>query len=249
MRLNVVQAASARLAASLGFLVLAAAPALAGDAAAIDPIGFSSDGRFFAYEEYGIQDGSGFPYDSIFLVDLIEDKWVGMPVRVRLEDDTATLDAARQKALAEARPMLEKAALTVPAQPLLMNADGESGDSGIEASFGMFGNGLTPPTDPFTLKLETFASTSSAPCASYGMEEPVKGFALTLADSAGNAAEIYRDSAVPASRGCVSDYRIHAVLSPFPFGFSASPLVAVISVYSLGFEGPDRRFVTVPVAP
>lgn len=32
--------------------------------------------------------------------------------------------------------------------------------------------------------------------------------------------------------------RIHAALSPFPLGISASPLVAVISVYSLGFEGP-----------
>ena len=81
------------------------------------------------------------------------------------------------------------------------------------------------------------------------MDGPVQGFALTLTDSAGNAAEIYRDASVPASRGCVSDYRIHAVLSPFPLGISASPLVAVISVYSLGFEGPDRRFVIVPVAP
>ena len=70
-----------------------------------------------------------------------------------------------------------------------------------------------------------------------------------VADEAGNSAEIYRDASVPASRGCVSDYRIHAILSPFPAGMSASPMVAVIGVYSLGFEGPDRRFVTVPVAP
>lgn len=248
MKRNVVPAASARLAASLGLLLLAS-PALAGDAAAIDPIGFSADGRYFAYEEYGVQDGSGFPYDSIYVVDLIEDKWVGSPVRVRLDDESASLDAARQKALAEAQPMLDKLALTVPAQPLLMNADGESGASGMQASFAMFGNGLDTPGDPFTLELETFASTTNEPCASYGMEDPVRGFALTLADSAGNAAEIYRDTAVPTSRGCVSDYRIHAVLSPFPFGMSASPLVAVISVYSLGFEGPNRRFVTVPVAP
>jgi predicted secreted protein len=130
-----------------------------------------------------------------------------------------------------------------------MNADGEAGANGLEASFGMFGNGLNDPSDPFTLKLETFASTTTEPCASFGMEDPVKGFALTLNDSAGNAAEIHRDTSVPASRRCVQDYRIHAVFSPFPFGVSASPLVAVISVYSLGFEGPDRRFVTVPIAP
>lgn len=248
MRQHVAPAVSARLAASLAVALLAS-PALAGDAAAIDALGFSADGRYFAYEEYGAQDGSGFPYASVFLVDLIEDKWVGTPIRVRLDDESATLNAARQKALTDAKSMLDKAALTVAAQPLLMNADGEVGADGLEASFGLWGNGLDDPGDPFTLKLETFPSTTTEPCASYGMEGPVQGFALTLVDSAGNAAEIHRDTAVPASRRCVSDYRIHAVLSPFPFGVSASPLVAVISVYSLGFEGPDRRFVTVPIAP
>src|SRR4051812_44181294 len=109
MRLNVVLAASARLAASL--LLLTAAPALAGDAAQFDPIGFSEDGRYFGYEEYGIQDGSGFPYDNIYVVDLIADKWVGAPVRVRLDDDSAGVPQARQQAMTEAKAMLVKAAL------------------------------------------------------------------------------------------------------------------------------------------
>lgn len=247
MRLNVVPAASALLAASL--LALSVAPAIAGDAANFDPIGFSEDGRTFAYEEYGIQDGSGFPYDSIYVVDLIEDKWVGSPVRVRLDDETASLPAARKQAMEQAKGMLDKAALTTPAEILLLNANGEVGANGTEVAFGMFGNGLDDVRDTFKLSLATFDSTSTEPCASYGMEDPVQGFALTLADEAGNGAEIYRDEAVPASRGCVSDYRIHAVLSPFPAGVSASPMVAVVSVYSLGFEGPDRRFVTVPIAP
>lgn len=247
MRLNVVPAASARLAASL--LLLSAAPAIAGDAANFDPIGFSEDGRYFAYEEYGIQDGSGFPYDTIYVVDLIADKWVGSPVRVRLDDETATLPQARAKAMDGAKAMLNKAALTTPAEILLLNANGEVAPEGIEVTFGMFGNGLDEVRSTFTLSLARFDSTSTGPCSSYGMEDPVQGFALTLADEAGNSAEIYRDGSVPASRGCVSDYRIHAVLSPFPAGMSASPMVAVISTYSLGFEGPDRRFVTVPVAP
>lgn len=247
MRLNVVPAASALLAASL--LLLSAAPAQAGDAANFDPIGFSEDGRYFAYEEYGIQDGSGFPYDNIYVVDLIADKWVGTPVRVRLDDETASLPAAREQAMEQAKGMLDKAALTTPAETLLLNANGEVGANGAEVAFGMFGNGLDDVRNTFKLSLTAFDSTSAQPCASYGMEGPVQGFALTLADEAGNSAEIYRDGSVPASRGCVSDYRIHAVLSPFPAGLSASPMVAVISVYSLGFEGPDRRFVTIPVAP
>lgn len=247
MRLNVVLAASARLAASL--VAFAAAPALAGDAAQFDPIGFSEDGRYFAYEEYGIQDGSGFPYDNIYLVDLIEDKWVGKPVRVRLDDETAGLAAARAQAMAQAKSMLDKAALVTPAEILLMNANGEVDIDGTEASFAPFGNGLTTLGDPLTLTLSTFASTTTEPCASYGMDGPVQGFAVTLTDGVGNSAEIYRDTSVPASRGCVSDYRLHAIIAPFPAGSSASPMVGVISTYSLGFEGPDRRFVTIPIAP
>ena len=247
MQLNVVLAASARLAASL--IAFSAAPAFAGDAAAFDPIGFSEDGRYFGYEEYGIQDGSGFAYDNIYLVDLIADKWVSPPIRVRLDDETAGLATARAQAVEQAKPMLDKAGLTTPAQILLLNADGEVDANGMAVSFSTFGNGLTSLGDPLALTLSTFASTTSEPCASYGMDDAVQGFALSLTDSAGNAAEIHRDEAVPASRGCVSDYRIHAIISPFPAGASASPMVGVISVYSLGFEGPDRRFVTIPIAP
>jgi predicted secreted protein len=247
MRRNVVPAASARLAASL--LLFSAAPALAGDAAAFDPIGFSEDGRYFAYEEYGIQDGSGFPYDTVYVVDLIADKWVGTPVRVRVDDETARLSAVRQQAMTEAKPMLDRAALVTAPEMILLNADGEVGANGLAVRFGSPGNGLDAPREPLDLALSSFDSTSTEPCASYGMEGPVQGFALTLTDAAGNAAEIHRDAAVPASRGCVSDYRIHAVVGPFYSGFNASPLVAVVSVYSLGFEGPNRRFVTVPIVP
>jgi len=247
MRPSVAPAVSVRLAASL--FCLCAAPALAGDAAAIDPIGFSEDGRYFAYEEYGIQDGSGFPYSTVYLIDLVADKWVGLPVRERIDDESARLNTVREAALARAKPMLDKAALALPAELVALNADGETGNDGLELTYGSYGNGLTPPQDLQTLTLTTFASTSTQPCASYGMEEPVKGFALTLASETGDAVEIHRDAAVPASRGCVSDYRIHAVMAPFHWRYDAMPAVAVISVYTVGFEGPDRRFVTVPILP
>ncbi|MCA1775639.1 MAG: DUF2259 domain-containing protein [Loktanella sp.] len=39
-------------------------------------IGFSEDGRYFAYETFGLQRGSGLPYASIYVVDLDRDAWV-----------------------------------------------------------------------------------------------------------------------------------------------------------------------------
>ena len=70
------------------------------------------------------------------------------------------------------------------------------------------------------------------------------GYALSLHDGQ-NVTEAHRDEAtLPKSRGCPVAYRIYAVVSPFE---RADPRVAIISSYPFGFEGPDRRFLAVPL--
>jgi predicted secreted protein len=49
---------------------------------------------------------------------------------------------------------------------------------------------------------------------------------------------------LPKSRGCPTDYRLYAVVAPFQ---QAEPRIALISSYPFGFEGPDRRFLAVPL--
>ena len=44
---------------------------LAGDVSALQILGFTPDGGVFAFEDYGIQDGSGFPYASRFYICLL----------------------------------------------------------------------------------------------------------------------------------------------------------------------------------
>ena len=58
------------------FTVLSNSIAWAGDYASRHVIGFSADGRYFAFEQYGAQDGSGFPYAEIFIIDTQADSWV-----------------------------------------------------------------------------------------------------------------------------------------------------------------------------
>ena len=63
MQPNAARVAMARLGASVAGLcglMLLVTPALAGDRALIDVIGYSQDTDYFAFEEFGIQDGSGF---------------------------------------------------------------------------------------------------------------------------------------------------------------------------------------------
>lgn len=247
MRLCVVKAASVRLAASLGFLALAAAPALAGDAANFAPLGFSADGRYFGYEEFGVQDGSGFPYSNIFILDVAADKWAGgSPFRVTLEEESPTLAGVRDAAMAKAAKAFTDLGISEPAVIEALNGDGEPGHDGTSIMFGARGFGMDPPPNPVTLRIESFESTSTVPCVeSFGFEPPV-GFALTL-EADGNTTALHRDTSVPASRNCTVAYRPYAIVAPVNWSWAGRTPVAIISVFSRGFEGPDRRFIAVPV--
>ena len=86
--------------------------AAAGDVASVDILGFSADGKVFAFEEYGIQDGSGFPYANRFYINTTTDEFVaGSPVRVRLDDESQTLETARQQARAGGEAIVPAAEL------------------------------------------------------------------------------------------------------------------------------------------
>lgn len=239
---NAARAGMARPGASIAVAgALLAAPALAGDRALMDFIGYSDDGRYFAFEEYGIQDGSGFPYSNIYVIDLPADKWVaGSPYRARIETDDATADMARRDARALAAAKLEALDLSVPADLVAHNGDGETGGNAYSLAFGRPGYGLDEPRDVRTLELEVFAADSSEPCETY-LGERAKGYALLL-----DGAQLHRDTTLPRSRGCPLDYRIHGVVMPADWsGLTAG--VAIVAVYPFGFEGPDRRFIAVPL--
>lgn len=229
-----------------GLAVLAlSAPALAGDRAMLDPIGFSADGKIFAFEEFGVQDGSGFAYSNIYVVDLSADKWIaGSPFRARSDDEEAPLAAIRAETRGKLTPVLAQYDISVPAEVLVLNGDADPDADLSRVSFGMPMSGPKAIHDPRTLAITVFDTTSAEPCQDY-MDEKPKGFALTLKID-GAAQEIHRDGALPKSRSCPLDYGLYAVFTPFgDYGFESA--VALVSNYSLGFEGPDRRFVAVPL--
>ncbi|RYE07283.1 MAG: DUF2259 domain-containing protein [Hyphomicrobiales bacterium] len=247
MQRHVGVAASARLAASLAGLALLAAPASAGDRALIDFIGFSSDGQYFAFEEFGVQDGSGFPYSNIYVLDVTADKWAaGSPVRVRLDDENASQQQARAEAAGKVQPILDNLGIDTPADLIALNGDGELGD-GSFISFGQPGYAPNNVQGAYTLTLTPFAADSPMQCEGL-IGEQAKGLILTLSGGEQPAHEIYRDKDVlPESRGCPSVYRIYAIVAP-PYMAPPAAHVAIIATYPFGFEGPDRRFIAIPLA-
>jgi predicted secreted protein len=224
-----------------------ATPALAGDRALIDFIGYSEDGQYFAFEEFGTQDGSGFPYSNIFVLDVANDEWAaGTPVRVRLDDEAASEQQARAQAAAEAAPLLDELGTTMPVDLIAINADGELGD-GSFITFGRPGYFPNQVQGAYTLTLSTFPTESPTDCEGLS-GEPARGLVLTLSGGEHPAHDIYRDGdTLPQSRGCPSTYRIYAIVAP-PYTVPPAAHVAIVATYPFGFEGPDRRFIAIPLS-
>lgn len=228
------------LAACLGATLGAALtlPASAGDFAERRLIGFSADGARFAFEEFGIQDGSGFPYANIFVVDTTKDDWIpGTPVRVRLDDEEQGIAPARRAAAEKAAPYLD--GIDQPGTLLASNPITESGRDPYKIAFKRH-PALQLDGPDLTLELETL------PLKAPGNDDPdyeTHGFRLVLKTEAGTTV-LHEDMALPASRGTALDYRINDVVILQPFGRPAT-LVVLVMVLTRGFEGPDGRYLAV----
>lgn len=231
---------AATLAAAIATL---AGPALAGDAAELAILGFTADGAVFAFEEYGVQDGSGFPYANRFYIDTVTDNFVpGTPIRVRIDDEAASVEDARRQARTQAQAVAADAAL-MPGFTAGFNPITEL--SADPHRLAVNPRPVVPAIDaPLEFRLEEIALEQPANC--HGLGEVV-GFRLVRAGIAPDetARLVHEDAAIPASRNCPLGYRLGAVQTFFPEG--GAPVYAVlVAVRSLGFEGPNHRWIAVP---
>ncbi|ESW92794.1 DUF2259 domain-containing protein [Mesorhizobium sp. C280B] len=219
------------------------AAAYAGDVAELEILGFSSDGGVFAFEEYGVQDGSGFPYATRYYIDTADDSFLkGSPIRVRLDDENATVAAARLQARQRGEAIVSQAELTV--------------NRGITAGFNpvtelsadpfrMVVNPrpiFSPVDDPLEFRLDQIGMNDTERCQSQG---EINGFRLLRieAKDGGQTRIIHEDKSIPQSRGCPNGYQIGAVQT-FSLD-SVSTYAVLIAVRQYGFEGPDYRWIAV----
>ncbi len=230
-------------------LTLLPAAASAGDTAKRTLIGFSEDGSVFSFMESGVQDGSGFPYATVYFVDIASDSWAAPPVEVELREEAAIEgegQAVRQ-AIRRATPLLEEQGVSIPArllwsQPITETTDGDPEKHG--AYPGAMAASFTDNREgPFTLHLEEI-EMASARCAEFDVE--VKGFSLAV-EALNTTQVIYRDDSLPDSRGCPLGYSISDVLEGPADADGGRPIVVMVNVFRLGFEGWDRRFLAVPI--
>jgi predicted secreted protein len=219
----------------------------AADAAEREVIGFSADGRFFAFEQFGVQDGSGFPYSDIFIIDAEKDAWQpGTPIRVMLQEERATVAAARLQAAENARPIVSSLKIEEPGIVLASQSSYQSGSDPQKLAF----RNSYVPTDPAedddvtTVTLEEIVLAGPPKCPAGDL--PYAGFTISIKPS-GSAqfTTVHRDKEIPASRVCPLKYSLSDIIGFRPTIDGPVRLVALVSVYSYGFEGMDRRFVAV----
>lgn len=224
---------------ALTALAILATSTFAADVAERRIIGFSGDGRYFAFEQFGVQDGSGFPYSEIFILDVVNDKWAaGSPFRTRIDDDTKDVNDARAATAGKAADALSSLAIHEAGRLLAANPITESGVNPHQIAFKVAAHAQ----EVWSLKVNDF--TLNAPdCQGLGVD--IKGFALILTPGTGPIREMHRDNSIPKSRKCPTGYGISDVIMHDNFN-EPTKLVVLIRVMSFGFEGRDARYIAIP---
>lgn len=228
----------------------------AGDYANLNFIGFSNDGKYLAFEEYGTQDGSGFPYANIYFIDVEKNSYAAAPVRKSFSEKSMKVfdeskipgeDVMRASALKAAAANLKKfkiiqgntGKMVVARLITDLNAGNvKPGDEGKDQTIE-----FTDYRDSsyyereFALLLKT-SETNSKTCDSAYNE--ILKFDLTLKDTKAETEKILQsDKTLPESRGCPLAYSVQNI-------YVYKDRIAVfINVFTMGFEGPDMRFMTV----
>jgi predicted secreted protein len=233
---------------AIALVLLTACAVSAGDVAEMRPIGFSPDGRFFAFEQFGEQDGSGFPYAEVQIIDTKTDTYLpGTPIKVLLRREEASIGEARRESLGQAQAILAAHSIgDDPGHLVALSPIGELTEKHHELRYQAYPS-FYVSEGIYKLHLEEFDAESAELCRS--MDVKVRGFALSLAEDGKpeSRREVYRDRTVPKSRHCPSAYAIGGVVTP-GYGSSA-PHMVMVQIAALGFEGNDLRWLAVPVKP
>lgn len=164
----------------------------------LDVLGFSPDGRFFAYRQSGVEDGSGAAFADLFVVDTKDDSWVkGTPLRVRAMPSEGNLQHVRDLLDGQSQRLLRRLGLNranagvtfVPKDRSTMSLD-LGRDDKVQLS-------LSPHPD---------LAAPGCPVTAPVQRDNLLGFTLTARRS-NEVTVLHDDHTIPRARGCTIAYR------------------------------------------
>lgn len=229
--------------------IFLSANVFAGDYAHLNFIGFSKDGKYIAFEEYGTQDGSGFPYSNIYIIDVAKNSYAVAPVRTRIDNENATEAQARAKAKLNTAANLRRFAIVAGntgdlvvsrlLTDLAMTEEPLKGEFGKPQKINFTDYRESNYfADEYSLKL-TPSEVKGGKCDAYA-DSPIYKFTLVFKNEKSEIEKILqRDANLPDSRSCPIDYSIQNVY------VYQGKIAVFLNVFTIGFEGPDMRYLAV----
>lgn len=244
-------------ACALAVLIALAGAANAGDAAARRFIGFSPDGKVFAFEQYTMLYEDEAAFSEYFIIDTEKDVPVpGAPVRVFIRDENDGLDEdkARAEAGKKAMPLLDKFKVSEPGTYVGGKPSMDLDEIGI---YQMEPEPLAKSLDvplPGGRKAQLTVSShalGTAMCEGFGGRSragraKVAGMKLTMSLDGGAPVVLRQDKTLPKSRRCAADYGIaEAYLYTAPDGVVTLAALIEYADNDGYHAGPNRRFLAV----
>jgi len=221
--------------AGLLVLIFALVPraAMAGDTAEVKVLGFSPDGRYFAFEQRGT-DGGG-TYSMTMAMEVADNRQVKGGSISYGDDDRSQL----KKAGTTTRRLLRR--LRISARDYktvsLRGIDVEPFEDASLKSLALPGGWFGPES---WLVLQQF---KMAQRCQKTKANPI-GFGLTLKRKNAPAVQLSHDVTIPSSRGCPTHYRVveaHARrLKDGPVA-----LAVIVQNFAPGFDAKNRNFIAV----
>ena len=237
----------ARFFLALGVLFISITAARAGDFANLNFIGFSKDGRYLAFEEYGTQDGSGWAYSNFYFVDVVKNIYAAPAITIRIENDYATERQARTKAKLASAASLRKLRIadrnvgTQVVSRLLTDVSANhylSSDTGKTQTV-EFAEIIASMYRKGDYELVMNPSEIKVKDCEYSDQSVYKLELLLKDKDLGKSVVLQRDSALPKSRSCPLSYAIQHVY------LYENNVAVFLNTYHMGFEGPDMRYLVV----
>ena len=217
----------------LAALLAVSLPGWAGDSASFVDLGFSQDGSFYMFAQYGVKSGRLIPWADMFIVDVAKNNFVpgGRILYTHDRPIYAGQDGAgaMHRLIAENAGLAERYGITYPdqGQPLYISLDGDPAYNGETITFRDFVSGVSYQAS----LVETMSGSG---------ENLRSSFYITLDCVEGDSpAKSFTVGTPDLRRPLISSYRIKKVLIA-PCGDS---MIFVIEMKRHAAGGPDIRYM------
>ena len=225
------------------FLLIAPSAGFAGYVADIRPIGFSKDGKVFAYEEFFVEPENGNAFSNIVFLDTDKNTLLkGSPI-TGAAGNIDDIRSARAESAAKALKLIRKYNLEGDPGHLVAFAPvTELNATANSLRYNAFPT-LPPVGDSYTLTLKKVTLPVSDICRDQELD--TVGFRLVLTEMNGTASALkaYEDMQANEERNCPSDYRLGGIVTT---NFHQTLQVALVQVISRGFDGNNVHWLAIP---